>query len=71
MSVLKQELENLRYENVITYLNSGNIIFWSYDLNNYRKSNWWTKTASSSIKDRITIRTANTMRKVLGLCSDK
>lgn len=163
MSVLKQELENLRYENVITYLNSGNIIFdydivdkdaitkkihlmiknkfkieipvyimtslelkniltnnpdwwgtnnkeiydniifiipptnydevykivgdptinidkiqeynniifWSYDLNNYRKSNWWTKTASNSIKDRITIRTANTMRKVLGLCSDK
>ena len=31
MSVLKQELENLRYENVITYLNSGNIIF-DYDI---------------------------------------
>lgn len=45
-----------------------NIIFWSYDLNNYRKSNWWIKTASTDIKDKITIRTANTMRKVLELC---
>ena len=27
MNELKQELENLGFENVITYLNSGNIIF--------------------------------------------
>lgn len=35
-----------------------NHIFWSFDLKNYRKSNWWIKTASSDIKDKITIRTA-------------
>ena len=43
-------------------------IFWSYDLKNYRKSNWWNKTASTNISDKITIRTANTMKKVLEIC---
>lgn len=46
-----------------------NSIFWSFELKNYRKSNWWVKTASSSIKDNITIRTANTMKKLLELCN--
>ena len=46
----------------------NNCIFWSVDLNNYRKSNWWVKTASTDIKDKITIRTANTMRKILEIC---
>ena len=41
----------------------NNCIFWSFDLNNYRKSNWWVKTASTDIKDKIAIRTANTMKK--------
>ena len=49
----------------------NNYIFWSYDLKNYRKSNWWSKTASTDIKDKITIRTANTMKKVLEICKDK
>ena len=47
-------------EKIEEYKNS---VFWSYDLKNYRKSNWWCKTASTSIKDSITIRTANTMKK--------
>ena len=46
----------------------NNSIFWSYDLKNYRKSNWWSKTASTNIKDKITIRTANTMKKILEIC---
>ena len=46
----------------------NNVIFWSFDLKNYRKSNWWVKTASTEIKDQITIRTSNTMKKVLELC---
>ena len=46
-----------------------NNIFWSYDLKNYRKTNWWSKTAGTSISNGITIRTANTMKKVLELCS--
>ena len=45
-----------------------NNIFWSYDLKNYRKTNWWSKTASTIIRNSITIRTANTMKKVLELC---
>ncbi len=45
-----------------------NHIFWSFDLKNYRKSNWWIKTASTNIKDNITIRTANTIKKILKSC---
>lgn len=57
-------LQNIGYigEQIEEYNNS---IFWSFDLGNYRKANWWVKTASTSIKDKITIRTANTMRKLL------
>ena len=47
----------------------NNVVFWSFDLNNYRKSNWWVKTASTDIKDQITIRTANTIKKLLQLCN--
>ena len=46
----------------------NNSIFWSYDLKSYRKSNWWIKTASTNISDKITIRTANTMKKILEIC---
>lgn len=55
-------------ENVEKVEHFNNYIFWSFDLKNYRKSNWWNKTASTYIKDKITIRTANTMRKVLEIC---
>ncbi len=51
--------------------NYNNSVFWSFDLKKYRKSNWWIKTASTDIKDRITIRTANTMRKILTICKEK
>ena len=47
----------------------NNIIFWSFDLNNYRNSNWWKRTATESVKDQITIRTANTMKIILELCN--
>lgn len=56
----KEDIEKIKEYN--------NYIFWSFDLNNYRKSNWWIKTASTDIKDKITIRTANTMKKVLEIC---
>ena len=69
----------LRYEDVYNTIGEpkegiekikeyNNYIFWSFDLKNYRKSNWWVKTASTDIKDKITIRTANTMKKVLEMC---
>lgn len=46
-----------------------NNIFWSYNLKDYRKTNWWSKTANTSVANKITIRTANTMKKVLELCN--
>ena len=56
---------NDKLEKIMIYKNN---IFWSYDLNNYRKTNWWSRTASTSIRDYITIRTANTVRKILEIC---
>lgn len=42
-------------------------IFWSFNRKDYQKTNWWPKTASANIRDRITIRTANTVRKTVRL----
>ena len=42
-------------------------IFWSFDRRNYQKTNWWSKTASASISNKLTIRTASTVRKVVGM----
>lgn len=69
------ELENL-LSNSPSWWGTGNkqiyeyknCFFWSYELKNYRKSNWWVKTSSTYIKDSITIRTANTVKKLLEIC---
>lgn len=61
------ELGNLNKE-IEQKENYKNNIFWSYNLNNYRKSNWWSKSAQGKVKDMITIRTANTIRKLLEIC---
>lgn len=50
------------YEKVYHYKNA---IFWSFSRKDYQKTNWWAKTAASNISDRITIRTANTVRKIV------
>ncbi len=42
-------------------------IFWSFSRKDYQKTNWWSKTASASISNRLTIRTANTVRKIVGM----
>lgn len=39
-------------------------VFWSYRRQDYQKSRWWKKTASTKIKDQLTIRTANTVKKI-------
>lgn len=44
-----------------------NAIFWSFDRKEYRKTNWWSKTASARIGGKLTIRTANTVRKLAGM----
>lgn len=52
------------YEKVQNY---KNVIFWSFSRKDYQKTNWWPKTANSNISDKITIRTANTVRKIVGI----
>ena len=53
----KEELEMIaHYENVV---------FWSFHRKDYQKTNWWSKTASVSIGKKLTIRTANTIRKIV------
>lgn len=47
--------------------NHGNIIFWSFSRKDYQKTNWWSRTASAQVSTKITIRTANTIRKVVRL----
>lgn len=54
------------YEKIQKYKNN---IFWSYSLKDYRKTNWWSKTASTSISNLITIRTANTIKKISEICN--
>ncbi len=43
----------------------GNAAFWSFDRKLYAKANWWKKTAAPGIGEMITIRTANTLRKIV------
>lgn len=50
------------YEKVYNY---KNVVFWSFDRKNYQKTNWWSKTANSNVSSMITIRTANTVRKIV------
>ncbi|MDE6625632.1 MAG: DUF1697 domain-containing protein [Lachnospiraceae bacterium] len=47
--------------------NYKNVIFWSFSRKDYQKTNWWSKTANSNISDKLTIRTANTVRKIAGM----
>ncbi len=45
----------------------GNAAFWSFDRKLYAKANWWKKTAAAGIGEMLTIRTANTLRKIAGM----
>ncbi len=42
----------------------GNAAFWSFDRKQYAKAAWWKKTAAPGIGEMVTIRTANTLRKI-------
>lgn len=68
---VKDVLEKLgplnEYDTIKVY---KNIIYWSFDLKNYTKSNWWHATASSDISSYITIRTNNTISKILKACNN-
>jgi uncharacterized protein (DUF1697 family) len=51
------------YEKVCNY---GNVIFWSALLKSFSKTRW-SKIASSSVNNKVTIRNANTIKKLLEL----
>ena len=40
------------------------IIFWTFDKKAYQKCNWWKRTAGAGIAEKLTIRTANTVKKM-------
>lgn len=42
-------------------------VFWSFNRKDYQKTNWWSKTASANTSNKLTIRTANTVRKIVGM----
>ena len=42
-------------------------VFWSFSRKDYQKTNWWQKTASAKIGSKLTIRTANTVRKIAAI----
>ncbi len=47
--------------------NYNKAVFWSFIRKDYQKTNWWPKTASASISKKLTIRTANTVRKLVDM----
>jgi len=55
----KKELEKIK--------SYKEVIFWSFSRKDYQKTNWWSKTASAGISNKITIRTANTIRKIVDM----
>lgn len=42
-------------------------VFWSFSRKEYQKTNWWPQTARADIGAKLTIRTANTVRKIAGI----
>ena len=44
-----------------------NVVFWSFDRKRYAKANWWKRTASAGIGEELTIRTANTLKKIIAM----
>ncbi|MDO5388361.1 MAG: DUF1697 domain-containing protein [Clostridia bacterium] len=55
----KEELEKIKaYKEAI---------FWSFSRKDYQKTNWWSKTANAKIGRKLTIRTANTVRKLVSM----
>ena len=55
----KKELEKIADYN--------GVIFWSFSRKDYQKTNWWSKTANANISTKLTIRTANTIRKIANM----
>ena len=55
----KEELEKIK--------NYKEVVFWSLSRKDYQKTNWCSKTTSTNISNKLTIRTANTVKKIVGM----
>ena len=55
----KEDLEKIQ--------NYNDVIFWSFGRKDYQKTNWWPKTANTNVSKKLTIRTANTVRKIVSM----
>ena len=55
----KEELEKIQ--------NYKGVIFWSFSRKGYQKTNWWPKSANTNVSKKLTIRTANTVRKIVSM----
>lgn len=55
----KKELERIK--------DYKEVIFWSFSRKDYQKTNWWPKTAGANVSTKLTIRTANTVRKIASM----
>ncbi|AGF57236.1 uncharacterized protein (DUF1697 family) [Clostridium saccharoperbutylacetonicum] len=53
----KEEFEKIK--------NYKKAVFWSFSRKDYQNTNWWSKTAKANISSKLTIRTANTVRKIV------
>lgn len=53
----KEELEKIK--------DYKKTVFWSFSRKDYQRTNWWSKTANANISSKLTIRTANTVRKIV------
>ena len=42
-------------------------VFWSFSRKEYQNTNGWAKSASTNLRSKLTIRTANTVRKIVGM----
>ena len=52
---------------VMIIQNYKDVIFWSFSRKDYQKTNWWPKTANTNVSKKLTIRTANTVRKIVSM----
>ena len=55
----KEDLEKIQ--------NYNDVIFWSFSRKDYQKTNWWSQTAKTNVSKKLTIRTANTVRKIVSM----
>ncbi len=58
-------------ENIEKIQRYKNNIFWSYNLKDYRKTNWWSSLAKDGVNNKVTVRTSGTINKILNICEEK